>query len=87
MSLIPSCPEVHENLTEYLEGSLPFHKRIGIRLHLVMCKACNALRNVLVSLPIISKRALAAPADPVQEAKDALSLVMSQIKAPKNPGS
>lgn len=85
MSLIPSCSEVGENLTEYLEGTLPFRKRLGIRLHLLLCRACNALRNVLLALPGFGKRALEAPAEPSPEAKDAFARAMKRIKEAKAP--
>ena len=87
MLMMPSCPEVRDNLTEYLEGTLPFRKRMGIRLHLMMCRACNALRNVLLSLPSLSKQALEAPAKPAPEAKDAFAMAMAKIKAAKREGS
>jgi hypothetical protein len=87
MTLIPSCPEVRENLTEYLEGSLPLRQRLGIWIHLMVCRACNALRLVLLSLPGFSKRALEAPAEPAPEAKDAFALAMKRIKAAKIPGA
>lgn len=83
MSLIPSCPEVQANLTEYLEGTLPLRKRLGIWLHLMICKACNALRNALLSLPGLGKRALEAPTQAPPEAKDAFAQAMGKIKAAK----
>ena len=42
MNLIPSCPEVHDHMTEYLEHSLPIRKRFGFWMHLVLCHGCDA---------------------------------------------
>lgn len=86
MLFIPSCPQVRDNMTEYLEGTLPFHTRMGIRLHLMMCRACNALRNVLMALPSLSKQALEAPASPAPEAQDAFAAAMAKIKATRHDG-
>ena len=81
MSLIPSCPEVQANLTEYLEGSLPFHKRLGIRLHLAMCRACEGLRKALLALPRLGRQLLDAPAQPPLEAERALGSVLQRLKS------
>lgn len=83
MTLMPSCKEVRENLTEYLDGNLPVHKRMGIRLHLMMCKACGGLITALRALPKFAKEALRPPADPPLEAKEALRSVLERIKADK----
>ncbi len=68
MSLIPSCPEVREHLTDYLEGTLPFRKRLGIRIHLLICAACDGLRKALLALPAFGRKILEAPAEPPREA-------------------
>lgn len=85
MSFIPSCPEVQQNLTEYLEGTLPFRKRLGIWLHLLHCRLCEALRQALLALPGLSKRATEAPADAPHEAKDAFLHAMDKIKHAGKP--
>jgi hypothetical protein len=85
MSFIPSCPEVQENLTEYLEGTLPLRKRLGIWLHLLHCRLCEALRQALLALPGLSKRAMEAPAEAPREAKDALLHAMDRIKRASMP--
>ena len=40
-SAIPTCREMAELVTDYLEGDLPLHRRIGARVHLLVCKACT----------------------------------------------
>ena len=83
MILMPSCKEVRENLTEYMDGNLPIHKRMGIRLHLLMCKACRGLIKSLRALPKFAKDVLSPPADSPPEAKRAFHGVLERIKAEK----
>ena len=42
-----SCKEVAELSTEYLEGSLPFWRRMAVRMHLAMCRRCPAFMDQL----------------------------------------
>jgi hypothetical protein len=42
-----SCREVAELSTEYLEGSLPFWRRMAVRMHLAMCRRCPAFMDQL----------------------------------------
>jgi anti-sigma factor RsiW len=81
MSLIPSCPEVREHLTEYLEGTLPFHKRLGIRIHLLICAACDGLLKALRALPAFGRKVLEAPVEPPREAAAALERALERIAA------
>ncbi len=37
----PSCREMAELVTGYLEGDLPPHRRLTARLHLFLCTACR----------------------------------------------
>jgi anti-sigma factor RsiW len=38
---IPSCRDMAELVTDYLEGVLPLHRRLTARLHLFLCSACT----------------------------------------------
>ena len=38
---IPKCREMAELVTDYLEGDLPWHRRLAARLHLFLCTACT----------------------------------------------
>ncbi len=83
MILMPSCKEVGGNLTEYMEGKLPVHKRMGIRLHLMMCKMCDGLRKALLALPKVAKEILSPPAEAPAEAKATLDRVLKNLKGTK----
>ena len=38
-----SCKDVCYSVSESLDGKLPLHKRLGVRFHLLMCKACQRM--------------------------------------------
>lgn len=37
-----TCKELTELVTEYLEGQMPFGKRVRFQLHVGMCRHCRA---------------------------------------------
>lgn len=41
MSFMPSCRDIDEHSSEYLDRTLPFWQRLGVRLHLFMCVNCR----------------------------------------------
>lgn len=44
---MPSCRELAEHASEYLDGELPLWRRLGFRLHLAICRACEAFLEQL----------------------------------------
>lgn len=36
-----TCRHVMHLSSDYLDGTLPWHRRLGIRLHLFICDACR----------------------------------------------
>ncbi|MGH7154382.1 MAG: anti-sigma factor family protein [Acetobacteraceae bacterium] len=38
---MPTCRDVSELVTDYLERALPLRRRIGVFLHLRQCEACR----------------------------------------------
>ncbi|GEM_PF-6106999 len=40
---IPTCVEVSQEVTDYLEGDLPAWRRALTRMHLLGCSACREL--------------------------------------------
>ena len=48
---IPTCREMAEKVTDYLEGAMSFASRAQVRLHLFQCKACvnyfNQIRRTI----------------------------------------
>jgi hypothetical protein len=77
MTLLPSCRDVQTELTEYAEGTLPRSRRIGIWLHLFLCKACSGFLRGLSALPGFAKRALAPP----EAVPDAAAKTLAEVQA------
>lgn len=83
MRLLPSCHEVQTNLTEYAEGALPFHQRIGIWVHLLFCRVCAGFLRGLKALPGVAKKSLAPPEHAPDAAIQALAQVQSALRKTK----
>jgi len=57
-----SCKDVTQLLSESMDHSLPFGKRIRVRLHLLMCKFCARYERQLLLIRDTVRR-IAAAAD------------------------
>ncbi len=44
---MPNCKEVTRLVSESMERKLPFRKRMGLWMHLSMCKLCGGFRKEL----------------------------------------
>jgi anti-sigma factor ChrR (cupin superfamily) len=78
---LPSCQEVGASMTDYMEGALPLHKRLGIRIHLMMCDLCSGLYRRLDALSRHAKEMFVPPTTaPAPEAKAALEGALAAIK-------
>lgn len=78
---LPSCSEVESCMTDYMEGALPWRKRLGIRIHLLMCKVCAGLYGRLRTLSGRAKDLFAPPSpEPPVEANAALQHAMDLIR-------
>ncbi len=57
-----SCKEVTKLVSENLDRGLPLWRRLGLRLHVAMCKGCSAYRRQIESLSkLVSDHYLSAP--------------------------
>ena len=84
MTFLPSCQDVQTHLTEYADGSLPVNRRIGIWIHLRLCKACARFLRGMRALPGLAKRVLAPPEKTPEAAAVALAEVQATLaKRPK----
>ena len=45
-----NCKKVTQMVSESLDRKLPLHQRMGIRIHLLMCKFCSRYRKQLLIL-------------------------------------
>lgn len=80
MSFMPSCREVQTELTEYAEGSLPVTRRVGIWIHLLLCRVCAGFLRGLKALPGVTKQTLTPPKEAPEAATKAMSEVMSALR-------
>jgi len=80
MNFLPSCHEVQTELTEYMEGTLPFTRRAGIWLHLLLCKVCAGFLRGLRALPVLAKAVLAAPKKTPEAAITTLAKVQAALR-------
>ena len=85
MTFLPSCQDVQTHLTEYVEGSLPPSRRIGIWIHLRLCQACARFLRGMKALPELAKRALAPPEETPEAAAAALAKVQAALAKRPNP--
>jgi hypothetical protein len=45
-----NCKEVTRKVSESLDRELSFHQRVGLRIHLLMCKFCSRYQRQLLFL-------------------------------------
>jgi len=84
MSLMPSCKDVTEHASDYLDSNMPFMKRMKYRLHLFICDSCSRyLSQLKLTIATLGKieEAIPQPVDDnhVQEIVDKLK------KQPRDP--
>jgi hypothetical protein len=77
MTFLPSCQDVQSHLTEYDDRSLPLRRRVGIWIHLQVCKACARFLRGMRALPRFAKRALTPP----EEAPEAAVVALAEFQA------
>jgi predicted anti-sigma-YlaC factor YlaD len=63
-----TCREVTELATDHMEGVLPLRRRVGVRLHLLLCGACRRylaqMRTVTAALRRLPPAAPRGPVSP-----------------------
>jgi len=65
-----NCKEVTQMVSESLDRKLPLRQRMGIRLHLFMCKLCSRFRKQM----LILREAVRLQDRYVEDAKHPLTL-------------
>lgn len=45
-----NCRDVSKKVSDSMDVNLPFHYRLQVKIHLLMCKYCNRLKNQLLIL-------------------------------------
>lgn len=49
------CNDVSQKVSQSLDTSLPFHHRMAVRMHLLMCRYCARFRRQLIMLRQVSR--------------------------------
>ena len=78
---MPTCQEVAENATEYLEKAMPRRERLGVWAHLRVCPNCRAYLRQLLGTIALTRRAAAPPPPPHEE--DRLVAMMKAARTPR----
>lgn len=52
---MPNCKEVSRRVSESMDRGLPLFQRMGVWMHLIMCKYCNEFRKQMVLLRKVSR--------------------------------
>ena len=58
---MPTCREVAEQATEYLEKAMPRQQRLGVWAHLRLCPNCRAFLRQLMQTIALARRAAVRP--------------------------
>ncbi len=66
--VIPTCRDMAELVTDYIEGGLTVRGWLAARLHLLLCGACrHYFDQMRRPIGLLRRGAPAAPADAVEE--------------------
>jgi hypothetical protein len=68
-----SCKDVTQLISESMDASLPVGQRIGMRLHLLMCKFCSRYERQLLLIRETVRRIVAAEEKPGEPPGETLS--------------
>lgn len=68
-----SCKDVTQLISESMDTSLPIGKRIGMRLHLLMCKFCARYERQLLLIREAVRRIVATEEKPGEPPRETLS--------------
>jgi hypothetical protein len=68
-----SCKDVTRLLSESMDATLPVGKRVGVRLHLLICKLCRRYERQLLLIRETARRLAAIEDPPVLSAGELLS--------------
>lgn len=81
-----TCRDVTELATEYQEGALPLRRRLGMRLHVLMCGACR--RYLAQMRGVATLLARLRPEPPADAVRDRLAAAFRETaKANRAPGA
>lgn len=66
---MPTCRDMSERATDYMEGALPWRRRLGTWWHLRVCPMCRAyFAQLAVLRRLLARTQLPAPAPELEDA-------------------
>ena len=72
--LMLSCKDVTKLVSESMDHTLPLGKRIGVRLHLIICKFCARYERQLLLIRETVRRLAATVEAPGEPSRETLSV-------------
>lgn len=79
MTLLLTCSQVTDRITDYLEGATSLSLRWRMRTHILVCPGCRAFLRSLQRLPDLVTRALSQGSEPPAEARAALNGALAHL--------
>jgi predicted anti-sigma-YlaC factor YlaD len=84
-----SCKDVCHIVSESLDGKLPLHKRLSVRFHLLMCKACQRMVRQMELLRAAAHRYESgkdkkSPPDQEALSKEASARILTRLRQAEN---
>lgn len=67
MSTWTSCKDAAQTIAEELERKLPFHRRIALKFHLLICNACRRYRRQVIGINLLVRRYVRESSQPIVE--------------------
>ena len=72
-----NCKEITERASDFLDATLPWHVRLQVRLHLMMCRFCQEYVRQL-SLVVRTLRRLPKEEAPADTQRELLTLFRAE---------
>ena len=79
-----SCSEISQKVSQSMDARLPFHHRMAIQMHLLMCRYCARFRRQLNQLRKMSRyddSGILPPELPGQLSKDACERIKVSLRS------
>jgi len=74
-----NCREITERASDIVDGTLPWHVRLEVRLHLMMCRFC---REYVRQMALVARtlRRLPGPEPAPEPNQDLLALFRAELR-------